>query len=70
MSDSNPFLLLQHAFSAMVDSDYSRAGAVTFVVCDIISHFPEEVKHIWQKKWTPIKVLYIIARYYTLLFLV
>ncbi|KAJ3515358.1 hypothetical protein NLJ89_g1808 [Agrocybe chaxingu] len=60
--------LLFHVLKLSYDSIYSKAAAVTFLVCDICWTFPDEVQYIWRSKWTLAKVLYLIARYYALMY--
>ncbi|KAH6912862.1 hypothetical protein BKA70DRAFT_778019 [Coprinopsis sp. MPI-PUGE-AT-0042] len=47
---------------------YSQCAALTCIVCDIIVHLPDEIELIWWKKWDVVKVLYILARYFALFY--
>ncbi|KAJ7623056.1 hypothetical protein DFH06DRAFT_1305356 [Mycena polygramma] len=42
-------------------------SAVTFLAFDICITFDQEVKYIWQERWSLPKVLYLFCRYYGLL---
>ncbi|KAH6912925.1 hypothetical protein BKA70DRAFT_1422474 [Coprinopsis sp. MPI-PUGE-AT-0042] len=44
-------------------------ASATFIVCDIVAHLPDEVELIWRKKWDSVKVLYILARYFGLFYI-
>ncbi|KAH6912865.1 hypothetical protein BKA70DRAFT_1559318 [Coprinopsis sp. MPI-PUGE-AT-0042] len=44
---------------------YSHAAALTYIVCDIVGHLPDEVELIWRRKnWDAVKVMYFIGRYF------
>ncbi|KAF5324258.1 hypothetical protein D9619_011237 [Psilocybe cf. subviscida] len=49
--------------------NYSLVAATTVLAYDILSTFPDEVQHIWKAKWSLPKGLYILARYYGLVYL-
>ncbi|KAF6751948.1 hypothetical protein DFP72DRAFT_1068290 [Ephemerocybe angulata] len=66
---SNPLQLLVTGLTVFRDTRYSRAAALTFLTCDILSNFSDEVKHIWKARWTLSKAMYIFARYYVLFYL-
>ncbi|EMD32751.1 hypothetical protein CERSUDRAFT_118479 [Gelatoporia subvermispora B] len=42
---------------------YSEVAAVTVLTWDILTSISDEVEHIWSKRWTPAKVMYLISRY-------
>ncbi|TEB21922.1 hypothetical protein FA13DRAFT_1819251 [Coprinellus micaceus] len=42
---------------------YLTASALTFVLCDMVSTFEDEVRFVWRSKWTGPKGLYIASRY-------
>lgn len=42
---------------------YSEVAAVTVLTWDIIVTLSEEIELIWQKQWSPAKIMYVIARY-------
>ncbi|KAF8166353.1 hypothetical protein K438DRAFT_1616988, partial [Mycena galopus ATCC 62051] len=48
------------------------AGTTSILVWDWLSCLPQEWRYIWKSRagWSPIKVLYCLVRYYTLLVLV
>ncbi|TFK16579.1 hypothetical protein FA15DRAFT_662047, partial [Coprinopsis marcescibilis] len=41
----------------------SAAGVGTVLVVDYIQTLPSELHYLWTAPWSPIKVLYILARY-------
>ncbi|KAF5328107.1 hypothetical protein D9619_013636 [Psilocybe cf. subviscida] len=50
--------------------NYSLVASMTFLVYDILSTFPDEVQYIWSReKWSLTKVLYILIRYYGIVYL-
>ncbi|KAJ2912330.1 hypothetical protein MD484_g8080, partial [Candolleomyces efflorescens] len=65
--DEHSFKLLQSVVRVAHNTHCSEAAALTFLLCDIASTFPDEVKYIWSKKWSFTKIMYLIARYYALL---
>jgi len=46
---------------------YVYGAALTFCVYDMILSIAQEVKYIWASRWSPVKVLYFIFRYYGIL---
>ncbi|KAJ7502563.1 hypothetical protein B0H11DRAFT_2155186 [Mycena galericulata] len=48
------------------------AGTTSILIWDWLSCLPQEWRYIWKPKasWSPIKILYCVVRYYTLLVLV
>ncbi|KAG2012225.1 hypothetical protein CC2G_012260 [Coprinopsis cinerea AmutBmut pab1-1] len=63
-------LVGQRVLGVLIHVGGHTAAAITFILFDIILNFSEELTHIWRARWTPIKVIYIVTRYYGLLFLV
>ncbi|TFK61652.1 hypothetical protein BDN72DRAFT_434883 [Pluteus cervinus] len=45
----------------------SSVSALAFLAWDIVITFDDEVRVIWRQSWTPMKVLYFIIRYLSLL---
>jgi len=45
---------------------YTRLSGVSIIVFDHIITFDREVKFVWKSKWSLVKVLFFINRYYTL----
>ncbi|KAJ2919100.1 hypothetical protein MD484_g1327, partial [Candolleomyces efflorescens] len=61
--DASNFLLV---LRVVQDQGYSRAAALTFLIYDILSLLEDEIELVWRKKWSFMKVLYLIERYYGL----
>jgi len=49
---------------------FSSMGALAWVCYDIIIAIDQEVEHVWQARWSPAKVLYLLARYVSVVALV
>jgi len=58
------------ALEANRSNTYSFVAALTFCSYDIILSFGEEAKYIWGSRWSTVKVLYFIVRYYSLVYLI
>jgi len=58
--------LLQDARDAQSYA-FSTLAAFTWICYDILIAFDREVAHIWQAKWSAAKVLYLLARYVTVI---
>ncbi|KAJ2913896.1 hypothetical protein MD484_g6513, partial [Candolleomyces efflorescens] len=54
--------LILSALHVSQNEGYSKAAAVTFLVCDTFSTFRDEVRYIWGSKWSFTKILYLIFR--------
>ncbi|KAF9522905.1 hypothetical protein CPB83DRAFT_899218 [Crepidotus variabilis] len=52
------------------DGNYSIAAAIAVIGYDICATFFDEMQLIWGKKWSLPKVLYLLARYYGLIYLI
>ncbi|GJE89045.1 hypothetical protein PsYK624_051350 [Phanerochaete sordida] len=48
---------------SMLAVSYSEVASVALLTWDIIITLSEEVELIWEKRWTPAKFMYLIARY-------
>ncbi|KDR65769.1 hypothetical protein GALMADRAFT_284123 [Galerina marginata CBS 339.88] len=66
----NPLQALYDALRLTRDANYSLAAAVTFLVFDIFMTLSDEVKYIWGSRWSFPKFLYLMGRYYGLIYLV
>ncbi|KAJ7057713.1 hypothetical protein C8F01DRAFT_1256337 [Mycena amicta] len=65
MSDASRFLHIVNAAQIYI------ACSTSILIWDWLSCLPQERKHIWKSKsWTPIKFLYCMVRYYTLIVLI
>lgn len=55
------------AFVAVLEYENPSARAtvasLAFLTYDYVLSFPNEVQYVWHTKWTPGKVLYLLARY-------
>ncbi|EJD40940.1 hypothetical protein AURDEDRAFT_169918 [Auricularia subglabra TFB-10046 SS5] len=59
--------------AAMIDAfqqarvvNYAHVSALAIMIYDIFTTLDLEMTHIWAARWSPPKVLYLIARYYAL----
>ncbi|OCH88132.1 hypothetical protein OBBRIDRAFT_109255 [Obba rivulosa] len=43
---------------------YGDVAAVVMLTWDIIVTMSDEVEHIWVKRWTAVKVMYLVSRYF------
>jgi len=58
------------ALKANQRNTYSYVAALTFYSYDIILSSGQEIKYIWGSKWSPVKALYFIIRYYCIVNLI
>jgi len=49
---------------------YSYAAALTFCAYDTMLSFGQEITYVWGSKWSPVKALYVIVRYYAIVNLI
>ncbi|KIM36144.1 hypothetical protein M413DRAFT_31898 [Hebeloma cylindrosporum] len=49
---------------------YSYVSALAFISYDIILSFSRETKYIWGSKWSAVKALYFVVRYYAVINLI
>jgi len=42
---------------------YGDVAAVVMLTWDIITTMPDEVDHVWSKRWTHVKAMYLVSRY-------
>ncbi|KAJ2915210.1 hypothetical protein MD484_g5190, partial [Candolleomyces efflorescens] len=56
------------ALKVSKNAGYSTAAALTFMICDILSNFEDEIKYIWRSRWNFVKMLYIVSRYYSVIY--
>ncbi|KAJ2919103.1 hypothetical protein MD484_g1293, partial [Candolleomyces efflorescens] len=61
--------LLFTALQVSNDTRYSRAAAITFLLCDTFQNFADEIKFVWKSRLSLTKVVYLFARYYPLVYL-
>ena len=54
------------AFEVMVDRYTNTAGAVVWFY-DYLLTISAEYEHIWMKKWSVVKILYLVVRFPSLL---
>ncbi|KAJ7578345.1 hypothetical protein C8J56DRAFT_1060461 [Mycena floridula] len=59
---------LYHALDQTLKVNYTRAGALAFLVYDICLMFSDEVEFIWTTRWSLPKACYYFARYYGLVY--
>jgi len=57
-------LLMQDARDAQAYA-FSSMGAFAWICYDTMITMDQEVMHVWQTRWSPAKVLYLISRYVT-----
>ncbi|GAA5902256.1 hypothetical protein JCM5296_003965 [Sporobolomyces johnsonii] len=65
--------------SEAAELDYVRevtGSAITYLVVflsillwDTVATFPSEYRHIWRAKWTPVKVAFLLNRYWTVVYM-
>ncbi|TEB24771.1 hypothetical protein FA13DRAFT_1738947 [Coprinellus micaceus] len=67
MDGSNPLALLFKAFEIQIHTGWSQAAALTFLLCDYLHNFSDEVRYIWPTRWSLAKILYLTSRYYGIL---
>ncbi|KAI0692558.1 hypothetical protein BC835DRAFT_1416486 [Cytidiella melzeri] len=58
------------ALTQAIDVSHSRIAALCFLVWDIIISTDQEVEHIWQTPFQPLKLVYIFTRYYSVIVLI
>ncbi|KAF5331394.1 hypothetical protein D9611_011828 [Ephemerocybe angulata] len=61
---SDGFALIESAIRVWHNQGYSKAAVLTLLICDILHNLADEVKYIWRSKWTFVKTMYLLARYY------
>ncbi|KAF6755189.1 hypothetical protein DFP72DRAFT_897436 [Ephemerocybe angulata] len=61
---SDGFALIVSAIRVWHNQGYSKAAVLTLLICDILHNLADEVKYIWRSKWTFVKTMYLLARYY------
>ncbi|KAF6746024.1 hypothetical protein DFP72DRAFT_923989 [Ephemerocybe angulata] len=61
---SNPFQIIISAITVSQAQGYSKAAALTFLLCDISYTFSDETKFMWRSRLSLSKILYFIARYF------
>ncbi|KIJ64963.1 hypothetical protein HYDPIDRAFT_28304 [Hydnomerulius pinastri MD-312] len=51
------------AWAALQLNNYMSVGAATAIAYDYVLTLPEEIEHIWMRRWTLMTLLFFVVRY-------
>ncbi len=62
MDDATVVTLLPNLAQGLIIDRYVNTAGATAWIYDFLLTLPQEYQYIWKRKWSSIKVLYLVVR--------